>query len=545
MFQENNLKPIKLFRIHKSNPDTGWHINTEIILKAPTQTSIEDLPNTIDYTNLRKYCIDLMIEYPHLLSSELGVEFYTSEFTDSINFWNTIIENNLAEIFNKAVNALKEDFNSQKMNDKSLWKFNTIMTSLGLPEWKDYKNTFNNFIQSLEDFRKTTTKVFLKNIIKSNQNLPSEKELQQVLLPQFFDVFQEDLNIPSQTEFNFITPEISNLSNEEQTLFTNKLNIAKEKMLKACDKIETYGYTPVFIFLQGSQNYNLDTPSSDFDFKAIVSKTDYFGNDTLKSKTIELDLVKQSLNHEGFELLDVKDIDNFEKVMSKTNPSYIEYLFSIAVLINKDFSHIIEPLLKPEPYNHFSNKMLASNAVEFAKGILGFFDEKIHALSKPFASKVGVVSEYGYDPKQLHHLERLNFFWEKTTGLFFNNNLKDDLFNAKEKFNPYWIDNKEIQGFLKDIKTKPPPKTTEEVLELKEFWSNKSKYYRELFNVWREEQQDNIANDVGGANAFIKQNVILPMKEVEQEIQIMNLYKEVQKMKVLSNEKPKKSIRHK
>lgn len=541
MSQENSLKPIKLFRIVKIDHDTGWYINTEIILKAPTQTSIENLPNTVDYVSLEKYCIDLMTEHHYLLSSAPNVEFYTSEFTKSMDFWNTIIENNVAEIFNKAVNALKENFNSQKKNDEALWKFSTILSSLNLPQWNGYKNPSNNFIESLENFRKTTTRGFSKNTI--NSKLPSEKELQNALLPQFFNDFQEVLNIPTQTEFDFIIPEMPLLSSKEQILFTQKLEIAKEKMLKACDKIETYGYTPVFIFLQGSQNYNLDTSSSDFDFKAIVAKTDYFGNDTLKSKTLELDLVKQSLNHEGFELLDIKDIDNFEKVMSKTNPSYIEWLFSIAVLVNKDFSHIVEPLLKSESYNHFSNKFLSSNAVEFCKGILGFFDEKIHALSKPFASKIDIVNKYGYDPKQLHHLERLNFFWEKTTNIFFNNNLKDDLFNAKEKFNPYWIDDKQTQEFLKDIKIKPTPKTPEEVLELKEVWSNKSKYYRELFNIWRAEQQENITNTVGGANTFIKKNVILPMKQVEQEIQIMNLYKEVEKIKTLSNEKPKKSIR--
>lgn len=541
MSQENSLKPIKLFRIVKIDHDTGWYINTEIILKAPTQTSIENLPNTVDYVSLEKYCIDLMTEHHYLLSSAPNVEFYTSEFTKSMDFWNTIIENNVAEIFNKAVNALKENFNSQKKNDEALRKFSTILSSLNLPQWNGYKNPSNNFIESLENFRKTTTRGFSKNTI--NSKLPSEKELQNALLPQFFNDFQEVLNIPTQTEFDFIIPEMPLLSSKEQILFTQKLEIAKEKMLKACDKIETYGYTPVFIFLQGSQNYNLDTSSSDFDFKAIVAKTDYFGNDTLKSKTLELDLVKQSLNHEGFELLDIKDIDNFEKVMSKTNPSYIEWLFSIAVLVNKDFSHIVEPLLKSESYNHFSNKFLSSNAVEFCKGILGFFDEKIHALSKPFASKIDIVNKYGYDPKQLHHLERLNFFWEKTTNIFFNNNLKDDLFNAKEKFNPYWIDDKQTQEFLKDIKIKPTPKTPEEVLELKEVWSNKSKYYRELFNIWRAEQQENITNTVGGANTFIKKNVILPMKQVEQEIQIMNLYKEVEKIKTLSNEKPKKSIR--
>lgn len=543
MNQENNLKPTKLFRIYKSNPDTGWFINKEIILKAPTQTSIEDFPNTIDYANLQKYCISLMLEFPYLLTSPPNIEFYTSELTELMNFWNITIENNLAEIFNKAVNNLKESFVSRVMDDRSIWKLNTIITTLGFPEWSGYKNSSNDFIQSLEDFRKTITKEFLKERTQPKQYLPHEIELQKKLLLQFFNNFQEGSVVSSQTEFDFITPEISNFSNEEQTSFTNKLVIAKEKMLRACDKIETYGYTPVFIFLQGSQNYNLDTPSSDFDFKAIVAKIDYFGNDTLKSKTLELDLVKQSLNHEGFELLDVKDIDNFEKVMSKTNPSYIEWFFSIAILINKDFSHIIEPLLKSEPHNHFSNKVLASNAVNFSKGILGFLDEKIHALSKPFASKVGIVNEYGYDPKQLHHLERLNLFWEKTTNLFFNNNLKDDLLNAEEKFNPYWIDDKQDREFLKDIKIKPTPKTSEEVRELKEFWSKRSEHYRKLFNVWRENQQEHITNTVEGANVFLKQNVILPLKQVEKEIQTMNLYKEVQKMKESSNKTPKKTFK--
>lgn len=36
--------------------------------------------------------------------------------------------------------------------------------------------------------------------------------------------------------------------------------------------------------------------------------------------------------------------------------------------------------------------------------------EKYHALQHEYSSKKDVLSKYGYDPKQLHHILRLNDF---------------------------------------------------------------------------------------------------------------------------------------
>lgn len=87
------------------------------------------------------------------------------------------------------------------------------------------------------------------------------------------------------------------------------------------------------IFLQGSQNYNLDEYSdeymSDVDTKAIVipSLRDLVFNHRY-SETIVLD------NNEH---IDVKDIQSVVECWSKQNSSYLELLFTPFYIINDKF----------------------------------------------------------------------------------------------------------------------------------------------------------------------------------------------------------------
>jgi hypothetical protein len=52
---------------------------------------------------------------------------------------------------------------------------------------------------------------------------------------------------------------------------------------------------------------------------------------------------------------------------------------------------------------------------EYRKGsimrsIFGVASEKFHALEHPYPSRMDWINKFGYDPKQLHHLIRLNEF---------------------------------------------------------------------------------------------------------------------------------------
>lgn len=44
--------------------------------------------------------------------------------------------------------------------------------------------------------------------------------------------------------------------------------------------------------------------------------------------------------------------------------------------------------------------------------MVGMAREKFHALCHAYPSKVEVLEKFGYDPKQLHHLIRLKYFFE-------------------------------------------------------------------------------------------------------------------------------------
>ena len=101
-------------------------------------------------------------------------------------------------------------------------------------------------------------------------------------------------------------------------------------------------YKVIALFLQGSQNYNLDIYDneykSDIDVKAIVLPTiqDIILNRTPISTTIVLD------NNEHIE---VKDIRIMKDMFIKQNISYIELLYTNYYVINPKYFDYINELL--------------------------------------------------------------------------------------------------------------------------------------------------------------------------------------------------------
>lgn len=154
------------------------------------------------------------------------------------------------------------------------------------------------------------------------------------------------------------------------------------KQLSEYKKIlEEKGYSVLYIGLYGSQNYNLDDEESDFDAKAIILPSLHdiiFRKAT--SKTIECE--KGSI--------DVKDLITFYDVIKKGNFSYIE-------CINTKYS-VGDKYIK-ELFEKFSVNL---------KSILGAMYEKRKALTHEYPSKTNEFEKWGYDPKQLHHIFRLN-----------------------------------------------------------------------------------------------------------------------------------------
>lgn len=160
-------------------------------------------------------------------------------------------------------------------------------------------------------------------------------------------------------------------------------------------------YNVIYLGLQGSQNYELDTYTaeyqSDVDTKAIIvpSLKDIACNKQPVSTTIVLP------NNEH---IDVKDIrlmmDNFKK----QNINFIEILFTEFRIINPEYKDIMLEL------RQLGEDIAHLNENQALRCMSGMSMEKKKALCHPYPSLISKIEKYGYDGKQLHHIIRMNDF---------------------------------------------------------------------------------------------------------------------------------------
>lgn len=156
----------------------------------------------------------------------------------------------------------------------------------------------------------------------------------------------------------------------------------------------------VGIFLQGSQNYGLDYEGSDIDTKLIVVPS--FKDVVLNSSPVSTTHVRENNEH-----IDFKDIRLYMETFRKQNLNFLEILFTDYYLINplyaEQWSRLVdarEQIARMNPYR----------AVKSMKGIAM---EKYHAMEHNYPSKVDIISAFGYDGKQVHHLIRVEDYLER------------------------------------------------------------------------------------------------------------------------------------
>ena len=163
---------------------------------------------------------------------------------------------------------------------------------------------------------------------------------------------------------------------------------------------KSLGHKVFGVFLQGSQNYDLDYEGSDIDTKCIVlpSFEDIVLNKPPVSTTIEL----EDKSH-----LDLKDIRKMWECFKKQNINFIEILFTDYYCINTDYEDIWNEMReRAEDIAHYNN-YAAVNC------IAGMVFEKHKALCHPYPSLIEKIEKYGYDNKQLHHIIRCEEFLKR------------------------------------------------------------------------------------------------------------------------------------
>ena len=156
----------------------------------------------------------------------------------------------------------------------------------------------------------------------------------------------------------------------------------------------------VGIFLQGSQNYGLDVEGSDIDTKLIITPT--FDEIVKAANPVSTTYIRDNEEH-----IDFKDVRLYIKTFLKQNPNFLEILFTPYLLLNKLYADLWQELIDNREaiarYDCYAN----------VKALRGVAMEKYHSMEHRYPSKADIMDKYGYDPKQLHHLLRIEDFMKR------------------------------------------------------------------------------------------------------------------------------------
>ena len=177
---------------------------------------------------------------------------------------------------------------------------------------------------------------------------------------------------------------------------TNKKEFIMKDIYKKLNWLENNtDHDIVYIAAQGSMNYDMFVRSekymSDVDVKAICIPS--FEDIIRGKKMFSHTYIMEDNSH-----IDVKDIRLYIELWEKSNPSFLEILFSEYNIVN---SHMFFDILS------MADDIAAANTDRLLSCIKGMQMEKHKALKHPYPNCIDEINEYGYCRKQMHHLYRL------------------------------------------------------------------------------------------------------------------------------------------
>ena len=150
----------------------------------------------------------------------------------------------------------------------------------------------------------------------------------------------------------------------------------------------------VGLFLQGSQNYGLELPTSDVDTKLIVAPT--FEDIALVRKPVSTTYVRENDEH-----IDLKDIRLYIETFRKQNLNFLEILFTDYFIVNPLYAEQWARLVEHR------EEIARMNPYRAVKSMKGIAMEKFHAMEHLYPTKLDLIEKYGFDGKQVHHLLRV------------------------------------------------------------------------------------------------------------------------------------------
>lgn len=173
----------------------------------------------------------------------------------------------------------------------------------------------------------------------------------------------------------------------------------KIRLYEHLDSIRANGYNPIYLALQGSQNYQLDYEGSDIDTKAIVLPS-------LKDIVLSKKAVSTTHVLENDEHCDVKDIRLMCGNFLKQNINFLEILFTPYYWVDENYKPEIEE------FRALREEIAHYNMIAAVNAMAGMAYEKMKAMEHPYPATIDKIEKFGYDPKQLHHICRMREFME-------------------------------------------------------------------------------------------------------------------------------------
>ena len=206
-----------------------------------------------------------------------------------------------------------------------------------------------------------------------------------------------------------------------------KKNMIYNRVFEHYEEAEQYfDYSQIVgCFLQGSQNYELDLPNSDVDTKLIVVPK--FRDIALNTKPVSTTHIRTNNEH-----TDWKDIRLYMETFRKQNLNFLEILFTPYCIVNSIYEEQWDRLIIAR------EQIARMNPWRAVKSMKGIAMEKYHAMEHPYPNKLDILAKSSYDPKQLHHLVRVDNYLTR--------------YIAGESYEKCLIPTEEMKKFLLDIK---------------------------------------------------------------------------------------------
>lgn len=187
------------------------------------------------------------------------------------------------------------------------------------------------------------------------------------------------------------------------------MNYHSDKWINECvaehfeESLKYFPYSKIVgIFLQGSQNYGLDYEESDIDTKLIVCPS--FRQIAMNKQPVSTTHFRANEEH-----IDFKDLRLYMQTFRKQNLNFLEILFTPYYIINSDYREEWQRLVDAR------EEIAHMNPYRAVKSMQGIAKEKYHAMEHHYPKRMHMIEKYGYDPKQLHHLLRVQEYLKRYT----------------------------------------------------------------------------------------------------------------------------------